>query len=517
MILIRHLFQGCKIAFLVYCLIAFQTNVHSQESTLHLLSGRPDGTPQPVLTLTLEDVIRIAKDSSLQAFINQNMYLGDYWSYRTYQAELRPFLNLSSNPFNYTRAINEEYNFLDSTYQYIKQENLNSGVNLSLRQNISATGGNVYVDSDLGRIQNFNKDFTQYSSTPLRIGFNQGLFAFNPYKWKKRLEPLKFEKAKKDYLESSQEIAVRAVNNYFSLLSAQINLEIAENNYANADTLYRISQKRFKLTTITREDLFTLELDLINATNQLESARNQLKRARSRFLSFLRMEDSLQVNLIIPGNIPEIDISQSIALEQAMNNNPVNLQHEIELLQAQREVERAKKSRFDIDMNMSFGLNQNDADIQGAYTNLLDQEKVRLSLYIPIVDWGLAKGKYNLAVKQREVLEAQLEQAKTDFRQDIIMTVEEFNNQHQIIERAARADNLARKTYEITKKRFLIGKADIVKLNANEQKKITARRNYLSALNNFWEYYYTLRYLTLYDFESNQSLSQELDEIFNLE
>mgnify|MGYP006272978357 FL=1 len=469
------------------------------------------------LTLTLEDVIRIAKDSSLQAFINQNMYLGDYWSYRTYQAELRPSLNLSSNPFNYTRAINEEYNFLDSTYQYIKQENVNSTVNLTLRQNISRTGGNIYVDSDLGRIQNFNKNFTQYSSTPLRIGLSQGLFAFNPYKWKKRLEPLKFEMAKKDYIESAEEIAVRAVNHYFSLLSAQINLEIAENNFANADTLYQISKKRFKLTTISQEDLFTLELDLINATNQLEAARNQFKRAQTRLLSFLRMDDSLQVQLDIPGKVPDYDINPSLALEKAMDNNPVNMQHEIELLQAQREVERAQKSRFDIDLNMSFGLNQNDDDIQGTYTNLLDQERVRLSLYIPIVDWGLAKGKYNLAVMQREVLEAQLEQADIDFRQDIIMTVEEFNNQHEIIKRAARADTLARKTYAITKKRFLIGKAGIVKLNANEQKMITARRNYLNALNNFWEYYYNLRQLTLYNFESNQSLGEDFDEAFKLE
>ena len=39
--------------------------------------------------------------------------------------------------------------------------------------------------------------------------------------------------------------------------------------------------------------------------------------------------------------------------------------------------------------------------------------------------------------------------------------------------------------------------------------KDSARRNYISALYNYWSLYYTLRSMTLYDFERNTILTED--------
>ncbi|MCC9165668.1 TolC family protein [Pontibacter harenae] len=78
---------------------------------------------------------------------------------------------------------------------------------------------------------------------------------------------------------------------------------------------------------------------------------------------------------------------------------------------------------------------------------------------------------------------------------------------------AKRADEIAEKRYNITKSRYLMGKVSILDLNvATEERTDKATRSFISSLWSFWSAYYTLRRLTLYDFERNMALVQEIPE-----
>ena len=56
---------------------------------------------------------------------------------------------------------------------------------------------------------------------------------------------------------------------------------------------------------------------------------------------------------------------------------------------------------------------------------------------------------------------------------------------------------------------YLLGKSTVLDLNASISEKDTARRNYVSALHQYWSLYYTLRSLTLHDFQNDVSLLNE--------
>lgn len=62
---------------------------------------------------------------------------------------------------------------------------------------------------------------------------------------------------------------------------------------------------------------------------------------------------------------------------------------------------------------------------------------------------------------------------------------------------------------EVARKLYLLGKSTILDLNASISEKDSARRNYISALYNYWSLYYTLRSMTLYDFERNTILTED--------
>ena len=55
---------------------------------------------------------------------------------------------------------------------------------------------------------------------------------------------------------------------------------------------------------------------------------------------------------------------------------------------------------------------------------------------------------------------------------------------------------------------FIISSITSSILNASISEKDAARRNYITALYNYWSLYYTLRSLTLYDFEKDAPLTE---------
>lgn len=61
--------------------------------------------------------------------------------------------------------------------------------------------------------------------------------------------------------------------------------------------------------------------------------------------------------------------------------------------------------------------------------------------------------------------------------------------------------------YNTTEERFKLGEADLNSLIFAQNRRESARNNYIQALKDYWDGYYKLRKLTLYDFEMDVPLS----------
>ncbi len=468
------------------------------------------------ITFSLLDAIRIAQEQSPDAVMAKHRFRSSYWGFRTFRATYLPALQLDATLPNINRSI-DAITMQDGSSNYIPRSLTNYAASLSLNQKVGWTGGEVFLNTGLQQTTNFYSDTTtkQFLSDIINIGFRQPIFTYNAYKWDKKIEPLKYQKAQRKYLEDNEQVAITAINRFFNLLSAQIEVEIAKKNYANYDTLYKIAKGRFNLGKIAENDLLQLELNLLRADASLEQSELNYNNMLFLFKSYLRLKTDDKIKLIEPEVSHYFDVPLSEAVQEAKSNTSTGLEFKQRLLQAQSDVNRAKMSgRFDAQLYASFGLTQTGYYLHDAYNSPLDKERVTLGITLPILDWGKARGAIRMAESNHDLVVTSVEQDKIDFEQDIYLEVMQFGMQKKQLYIAAKSDTVAKKRFNVTYKRYMIGKVnDVLELNNAQLDNDNAKLGYVNALKNYWVNYYKIRKITLFDFESHLPISTNFDAI----
>jgi outer membrane protein TolC len=136
-----------------------------------------------------------------------------------------------------------------------------------------------------------------------------------------------------------------------------------------------------------------------------------------------------------------------------------------------------------------------------------------MTFSIPIFDWGMGTGRVKKAEASAKVTKAQVEQAENDYRNSIFTAVGQFNNQRQQCYVSKRASEIASERYSLMIEKFRNGNISVTDLITSQNEKDSALQKYLTDLGNFWNYYYALRKLTLFDFIGNKVLDVDYNEI----
>jgi outer membrane protein TolC len=471
---------------------------------------------QEIKQLTFPEVINLSEEQSPNALMAKHRFRASYWQYRTFVAQYRPSLTLTGTTPDYSNSYDKVWNSQTDSYDYQATNTVSNLGSLSLSQNIGLTGGAISLNSDLTIFNDLDPQnkTRKYITTPLSIGLNQPLFRYNALKWQKKTEPLRFEAARKTYLANIESVHQQAVMNFFNLALAQINKQIAEMNYSNADTLWRIAKGRYDLGTIAEDELLQMQLSWLNAETARKESEMNLRDREIRLRSFLGFNENVRLELVLPSEVPVLQVSTQEVFDLAMANNPEILNQQLTVLTAQSSVAQAKAEKgLNANLMASYGLRDQDPNFQLAYTSLNKQERVRVGFTLPILDWGLGRGKYKMAQSSLELAKVQSQQAIIDFQQNLYLDVEQFNLQAAQVGIAAKSDTVARKMFEVTKQRFLIGKIPVLELNNADTKKDENRRAYVQSLQNFWSYFYNLRNLTLFDFIDRKPLETDYDKL----
>lgn len=287
-------------------------------------------------------------------------------------------------------------------------------------------------------------------------------------------------------------------------------VQLAIENSENTEHLYKIGEEKHKIASIDQADLLTLKLDMVNAQNTLQNAESNLKRATFAFATYLNLDKNTRINIELPAYPVEMAIQVDDALMYTKQNNPRYLTSKQQILESQHQLDKTKReSMFNAGLDASIGFNQIAESFHNVYRNPLQQDIVSLTLSIPLVDWGVRKGRYNMAKNNLNIVQLTAQQDETSLEEDIIMTVGDFSVQQQMIRSAAEAVDLARMAYEQTQERFIIGKADINSLTLSTNRRQQAQRNNIAALKSYWQSYFKIRRLTLFDFERNKTIDVE--------
>ncbi|MFD2515336.1 TolC family protein [Pontibacter locisalis] len=482
-----------------FCLLFVLLVLHCGQST-----AQPD-----VRQLSLQEVITLAQEQSTEALQVETSRENSYWQWRSVKSEYRPQLSLNGTLPNFSRTITPVIQ-PDGTTEFRPVSINNSDLGLTLSQAISPTGGRVFVTSLMQRFDDFDRDMTRYNSNPAIIGLEQPLFAYNALKWTKKIEPLRYEESQKKFIEDREQIAVTATQLYFDLLLAQVNQGIAAKNLANNDTLYQVAQEKYNLGRMSKNDLLQLRLAVLNADLALAQATLDEQTAALALRNYVGLKDSNHFGLQVPERIPEISIEVAVALAEAKKNRKESINFRRRLLEAESMVAKARgENGFNASVFATFGLTDQGSDFTDIYNRPENQQRARIGFTMPLLDWGRQRSITKVAALNQQLVEYTISQEETNFEQAVMTQVNQYNTLKSRIKTTAEADAIATERYEIARSTFLIGRISITELNIALAEKDQARRAYIASLSEFWEAYYNLRQLTLYDFEQQQPIVAE--------
>ena len=486
-----------RILLLFLCLLTmFQLQAQKEVDTLHL---------------DLFGTLTIAQSDAPEALIAETRFKNQYWRFRSFKANYNPAIVLNGTLPTFSSAIVGIVQ-PDGTTKFVKSSQMRNIARVSLNQVIGPTGGNVFVSSALERVDVFLEDSptaTSYLTNPVRFGFVQPLFSFNPLKWDKIVQPLIFDEAKRAYNEEIETVNFQAATLFFNVLTAQLDVAAAELEKENADTLFRLSQGRFEVGRIAETEMLQLELNAMNATTKLAQAQLNQQSAAEELRNFLGISKQTFFKLVPPYEIPDLYIDPDKALDMANKHRSDIVAFQRRQKQAEQNLAEAKGDNgFSMDLSGSIGFSQTDLNLGDAYRDLFDEEIVTLGIRVPIADWGKARSEIEIAESNLDLETMIIEQDKISFEREVLVKVEQFRLITEQVKLAQRSFEVSEKRLDITQKRYLIGKIGITELNLALSEQDASRKAYVQSLQEFWLAYFDLRSLTLYDFMTDTVLSK---------
>ena len=465
------------------------------------------------INMTLREVMLRARSNSVEAEVALNQLKSAYWAYRAYKAELLPELALSATLPSYHKQYSPYMNDLGS-YSFVSNNYLQMNGELSLTQNIWLTGGSLSINSSIDFYRQLgSSSYNQFMSLPIALTLNQPIFGVNNIKWDRKIEPVRYEEAKAQFMSASENVALTSIQLYFSLLLAKENLNIANQNLESAQKLYDVAIEKREMGRISKNDLLQMELNLLDARTELTDCESNYKSSMFQLTTFLDFDEGTEIEAYVPTDVPCVEIDYQDALEKAEINNSFSKNMMRLQLEASYEVAKAKGSQREINLFAQVGYTGTDHNFGGSYANLKSNQVVEIGFQIPLVDWGRRKGLVKVAESNKKLIESQVRQETMNFRQNLFLLIERYSNQLQQVQIAQRADEIAQRRYETNEETFLIGRISTLDLNDSRVKKDEARREYVNELYLFWNYYYQIRSLTLWDYEHSSSIDYEINEI----
>jgi outer membrane protein TolC len=335
-------------------------------------------------------------------------------------------------------------------------------------------------------------------------------------KWDAKIEPVKYAEAKAKFLSATEDVARLTVEYFFTLIMSRENVDIAKQNLDNAEKLYTVAVEKRKMGQISENDLLQMELNVLSARSSLTDYTSTLKANMFQLRTFLDLDEDVEIVPQIPTTVPNVEINYGDALDKALANNKFAKEMVRRQLEADYQVAKAKGNLREINLFAQIGYTGTDLQFSSAYNRLKANEIVEIGFSVPLLDWGKRRGKVKVAESNRRVTESTLRREKMDFNQEIFLLVERFTNQQQQLDIAVRSDEIAQKRYATNVETYLIGKISTLDLNDSQVTKDESRREYVNELYKYWNYWYQLRSLTLYDWQAHDNINADIAHLVKM-
>ncbi|MBL0938328.1 MAG: TolC family protein [Gemmatimonadaceae bacterium] len=420
---------------------------------------------------------------------------------QAYNARLLPQISLTGDAPTYSRAIIPVVQ-PDGSTRFAAQQQRQSSLGLQLGQRLPYTGGDLFIQSGVTNINILGeRDTRLWRSNPVQVGIRQPIFRLNTLAWDNREQDLRIDAAEQMYLENRESIAQQTAALYFDLFAARASLANALSNAEVNDTLLTLNRGRYEVGRIGEDNLLQSELQVLRARNSLEAAKLSEQRAEAALRLQLGMPNDAMLALSVTNEVPDVKIDTAVAVAEALRNGAALRDADLQMMQQKRRVAEARRNTgFGATVTASVGYNQTAETFNEAYKSPLQSQQFSVGVEMPLIQWGARRAGIEAAKADQERVETDVKVLRERRIQDARFAALELEQASRQLVTAAKADTVGSKRFEVARNRYSIGRIDINNLFIAQNEKDQALEAYVRALRGYWDAFYRVRRLTLYDF-----------------
>jgi outer membrane protein TolC len=464
-------------------------------------------TYSQIVPITLNDAIEQLAHTYEYGKIKKDSIIHHY-EHRLFKATALPQITLSGTLPNYNRSISLVTQ-PEGDDLYVMRSYASSDIGLGISQLLPFTGGSITFSSNLQRQDNFNLATNKYAYyfNLFNLSYSQTLFAYNAYKWNKKIDRLSKSIEDIAFYQQREAVKQKIVELFFNLLIEQRKQELCEENLNLYKYVYEQSQKLYKSHRMSQEDMLAAKIEYLkaaDATNEID-----LNNVRSILKAYLKWEGEVIPKASFDESLlphRELDIHYETVIEKAIKYN-YTMAKDLNVLQKSIELKQIKKS-VNPTVSLSIGSGYN-SQFQ-SFSELLNDKSSRLSasisISIPIYNGGSGKYKKVIANTQLEQLGEQYQNKKASAAIEYKKELESINLLIRSIQNGKESITLIKQRLKLLKLNIAKGRIDLQQLMQTQIQQLKTVISYHTQIQQLYMLIYKYRSLSLIDIRENKEL-----------
>ena len=457
--------------------------------------------------LTLEEALKIAEVNSPTMKKTMLGLIRSQENLNAQKAALKSSFSLTLNPIEYSQ--NRAFNDLISKWN--SQKTTESYGTFTVSQPIVFTDAVISLVNQFGYKDSYSEyanGSTKGFNNNLTLNLNQPLFTYNRTKLQLKELELELENSQLSYAIQLLSLENQVTQALYYVYQQQQSLDIAYQAYQNMQKSYEVIRNKVDAGISAKEEMFQAELNLATTKSDFENKQVLLENAKDDFKMMIGMSLYDDVAVLPNIEVDTVQIDVAFAIDQGLDNRMELRQRKISIETSQFDLTRIKAlNEFKGALALSVGLFGDNENLGNVYESPTDNERISLSLTIPLWDWGERKSRIKASEATIETANILLEEEQNN----IILGVRKvyrnlLNLQNQIVIARQNVTN-AQLTYDLNLERYKNGDLTGMDLNLFQNQLSEKQLSYTNALISYKLELLDLKIQTLYDFEKKEPVS----------
>jgi len=436
------------------------------------------------------------------------------------RARLKSQFSITLDPFEYEKT----NRFDQQTSEWYINEQASTGGTFAINQRILPTDGELML------VNRFSYDYSftesAFASDPLSKTFNnrlylqftQPIFTYNRTRMETETLELDYEASLINYLLMQLNLERNVAQEFYSVYSNQMSLEIAQEDLKNNEESYEIIKNKVEGGLLALEELYQAEVNLATSHSGVFTAELTLANSMDQFKVLIGL--SLDTSLLVAAEITAdtVPVNQELAIHHALDNRMELREREIDMEKANFDLIVAKSTNeFAGSVTASFGVQGNNEQFSQLFETNTTTPAIGLTFSIPLFDWGERKSEIKAAEASLQSSQISYKVEQTDIKMNIRSVVRSLKNLENQIEIQRKTVENAELTYDINLERYRNGDLTSMDLGLYQNQLSEAKMSLTNAIINYKIELLNLKIQTLYDFEKQVPIIPEELKTYNNE